>query len=179
MSTNGRVHLVIIFATALAWIVSAAHFLVAKPAFWDPVSISDYFAVYAYSTAWLSLAAASLVVGQLGRAGPGVRITAMILAAACVVTGVANALEDGVGIAAFGNVYVGGIVGATACLFILALLAFRGRWSSVAVVSVASAIGVLTVSVGGGLVVGAAWAGFGWFMRRGGRAPTPATLPAP
>ena len=80
-------------AAGLAW---AARSLLAfaHPDYFSPVTALDWAAVWTYSAAWLLLAPSVLLIARLADSR-GVTVVAGLCAAAAVVAGVANALEDG------------------------------------------------------------------------------------
>src|SRR3954469_26044718 len=91
-------------ATAFTWAASSL-LLLAGPSYWAPASVLDWAAVLAYTTAWLLFApaivlASRLVPSRSSRGGAGV------IAAAALVTGVANLLADALQLDGVGTWYV-------------------------------------------------------------------------
>jgi hypothetical protein len=130
------------------------------PAFTDPETPSDWFAVVSFSAALLALALAlpsfaRLVGGRFPFA------VSFVPAAGAAVAGVGNLLEDGAQLDWAGDrLYLPGIA-----LLPLGLVAFtvtvaavgRGGSRLLAAVPAATLIGIVLLEVGGGVLVLAAW----------------------
>jgi hypothetical protein len=110
-------------ATGLTW---AARSLVslAEPDYWGPVTTLDYVAVWSFSLGWFLLAASVLWIGRIVPTRP-ILVASLVVAIGCAAAGIANGIEDGLGLKAWGTVYVAGsLVGLVG---LLALAATVGR----------------------------------------------------
>lgn len=153
----------------LTGVVWAAHSLIgfADPNYWDPVTALDWSAVWVFSAALLLLAPSVLLLGRLASSRESM-IAATVVASGAVVAGVANAVEDGLGVEAVGVLYVIGILTAGfALLWPLAVTLGKAGSSRLAMLSVALFVGVVLATLGGGVVVlcglGAAAVAPRWF----------------
>lgn len=140
----------------------------ADPDYWDPVTALDWSAVWLYSAALLLFAPSVLLLGRLASSRP-VTTVAMVASIGALVAGLANALEDGFGVKALGTFYVVGFLTAGLAMLPLAATFRQARCSRLAALSVLLFFGVLTFTVGGGLLI---LGGFGalaiapsWFAR--------------
>lgn len=135
-------------ALGLAWTFRSVLGVVADPEYYDPVTTVDWIAVWSFSVA---LALAAVAVPVLARdAGTG-RVAAgfaWVAGAGALLAAVANGLEDGVGIASWGSIYVVGTM--TLALALLALAAALGidRRQRQAAVAILWLLGFATISVG-------------------------------
>lgn len=124
----------------------------AKPEYWNPVTALDFAAVWLYSAGFLTLALTATLLGRLVPTR-SVRQAASVMAIAALLTGVANGIEDGLGVKAAATVYVIGelalLVGTLALVVALA----RAGPARLAWMAGSLAIGLLLVSIGGGLVI--------------------------
>ena len=84
--------------------------------------------------------------------------------AAAVTNGIANLLEDGVGLKEFGGLWVVSILTLYVALIALALLSFRAGRRAHAAVAALSLVGLAFITVGGTALTGATWLLFalGW-----------------
>lgn len=114
--------LITVILTGVAWTAISMQHVLLHPEFWDPVTLSDYVAVYSFSVALLLLALSLLIFRELAPAGV-VNVPALLVVAAggFVVAGVANMLEDGLGFRGFGPVYVLGVLVGVVVLLIAAV----------------------------------------------------------
>lgn len=130
----------------------------ARPNYVEPVSLFDWIAVVSFSVALALLAGAAWLITVLGGGSRPVVASAAVLALGGVVAAVANFVEDGLGISAFGLVFAGGLLGVLAGLVALALvLALRGRYW-LAALAAATFVGLFaSIEAGGGLLILAAW----------------------
>lgn len=82
----------------LAGVTWAARSLLefAHPDYWDPVTALDWSSIWLYSAAWLLIAPAVVLLGRLAPSRQ-VMTTATVVASAALLTGAANAIEDGLG----------------------------------------------------------------------------------
>jgi hypothetical protein len=151
------------------------------PAFTDPQSAWDWFAVVAYSVALLALAAGLMVFARL----VGGRVTvvvASVAAAGAVVTAVGNLVEDALGHGWAGDaLYLPGAV-----LMLLGLVGLpvavavegRGAERLFALVPASTLVGLLLLERGGGILILAAWLGLAIVVRRTNTAePVPSIAP--
>ena len=124
----------------------------AHPNYWDPVTALDWSSIWIYSAALLSLAASVLLLGRLAPSRR-VMIAATVVAIGALGAGVANALEDGNGVSWMGTIYVLGVLTAGIGLLPLAIAFQRVPRSRLAGITAAVFLGVLTSTLGGGLIV--------------------------
>lgn len=149
----------------------------AEPDYWNPVTTLDFAAVWLYSAGFLTLA---LTVTLLGRLVPArsVRLAAIAMAIAALVTGVANGIEDGLGVKTAGTVYVIGALALLVCTLVLVVALARAGHPRLAWMMGGVAIGLLLVSGGGGLVIlgmlGALAVRPAWFLDADPGPPIPA-----
>jgi hypothetical protein len=114
----------------------------------DPQSVSDYAAVILFSAALIGVAAALAFLRQL-RAAPSRSSASIGLAAAAAgaaLAGVGNFIEDGLGVSAFGLLFVLGglalIVGVLAAATMAITTAPPWRWVGVALFLLAAGIAI-------------------------------------
>jgi hypothetical protein len=140
--------------TGVVWAVRSILEL-AHPDYWNPVTTLDWLAVWLFSLCWLHLAPAAVLLGRASGARSATTVAAVI-ATGALAAGLANAIEDGMGIAAGGSVYVVGSL--TAWFGLLALVLALGTAGRRRLAWVAGVIfvGFPFFNVGGGLVVGGA-----------------------
>jgi hypothetical protein len=147
----------------------------AHPDYWDPVSVLDWASIWLFSAALLLLVPAVLLIGRLA---PGTSVTAVarIVASGAVVAGVANGLEDGLGVSSMGMLYVAGILVAGLGLLPLAVALRRSGSVRLGWLTAALFLGILTFPLGGGLIVLVAFTCLatapGWFTQ-------PSRIPVP
>ena len=129
----------------------------ARPAYRDPVSLLDWTAVWSFSACWLLLGTSILLVGRLvpGRA---VLIVAVVVALGGLVAGIANGIEDGLGIRAWGTVYVAGSLTALFGVGLLAAAVGAVGARTLAAWCVVLMFGLFLFVVGGGVIVLAVFA---------------------
>jgi len=168
-------------ATGAAWALSSA-ILLAGPAYWDPATVLDWVAVLAYTAAWLLFGPAIVLASRLVPSRSA-RFVALLLAVAAAVTGVANVVEDGLGVAAAGTLYVTAILVATMLLVPLAYLFARDRSNALAILALVLFVGIgFTSGGGGGPLVLAAFVVLAlrtqWFLPRRPTLPPDAELAA-
>jgi hypothetical protein len=134
----------------------------ADPEFADPVDVLDWLAVLSLSAAAFLLAPAMLALGRLSETTTWWRAAAGIIAVGGLLAGAGNLLEDAVQTRAGGTFYALGLAAAFAGLVAMtfALLAEEPR--VLALVPVCTIAGLITLEVGGGLLVLAAWAWVAW-----------------
>lgn len=172
------IRLLALTATAIAWTVVSLQTVLLHPEFWDPVTLSDWFSIWAYTSAWLLTAAALLVFREVMHGANALRRTTVVVAIACVVTGVANALEDAFEIPGLGSVYVLGVVISGLGLLLLAAMTWATAARRLWFVPVLGGIAAATMVSGGGVLAIPAWIGLAVVLaqarRRGSE---PATTP--
>lgn len=140
-----------------AWAARSLQSL-SDPDFKSPNSAADWFAVTSFSAAFGLLPVGVWILLHRSLVGP---VSVRVLSVAAVVTAgsaaVANVVEDGFGVSRAGSVY---LVGTTGTLFVLLVttvaLAIRGP-RSLALVLLATLVGMLNFERGGGLLVLVAW----------------------
>jgi uncharacterized protein (TIGR03382 family) len=158
--------------TGVVWAGSSLFRVVASPTYWAPATPIEWVAVAAWS-AGLTLLAASLLlaVGAVALRGPTAAIV-HLTAAGAATAAVANLLEHGARVPAFGVVYAAGILVAWLGLAALAVLfARRRRWDAAVAFALMFA-GVALSTLGGGVLVLAGWATMA-VTHRGRRLPLP------
>jgi hypothetical protein len=151
----------------IAWAVRSALEL-ARPNYYDPVSLLDWAAVLSFSLAWLLSALAVLLLCRDVCTRP-VRAIGLVFAIAAVVAGVANLAEDAFGQSWGGVPYIVGFLVAWLSLIPLAIAIWISRARRVALLPLALFASIALFNAGGGLlilVVAAAYAIAGrWFLR--------------
>lgn len=155
--TPSSVGSAIALAVSLAWAFrSVLEFT--RPNYVEPVTVMDWIAVVSFSVALALLAAAAWLIAELsGRRRPVVA-AASILAIGSVVAAIANFIEDGLGVQAFGEVFAYGLFGVLAGLIGLAVTLVRERRYFLAALSVATFAGLfMSMEAGGGFLILAAW----------------------
>ncbi len=124
----------------------------AHPDYMDPSAALDWVAVWLYSAAWLMLAASVLLVARLV-ATREVTVAATIVATGAIAAGVANGLEDGLGMSSFGVLYVVGFMVGWLGLLGLAASLQRATCVRLAGLTLAIFVGVASLTLGGGVIV--------------------------
>jgi hypothetical protein len=142
----------------VAWCVRSLQSFT-DPQYTDPVTASDWFAVFSYSAALFATALALPLFAQL-IGGRAVFRVSLVPAVAATLTGLCNLLEDGLQIGAVGLFYGVGAgltwVGLIALTVAIAVSG-RGRRRLLAAVPAATVIGWSLFESGGGVLVLAAW----------------------
>ena len=153
--------------TGVTWAVRSVQAVLVDPDYVIPVTAADFFAVYSYSAAWLLTAASLVTLHEVARPALGRSSAAiLVVAAACAVAGLANAVEDGLQLKALGLVYViGALVGGFG-MFGLAALLWQGSARRLALVPAIGGIAMVTITIGGGVLGLVAWPGFAAFLAR-------------
>ena len=142
----------------VAWCVRSLQSF-ADPHYTDPVSASDWFAVFSFSAALFATALALPLLAEMV-GGRAVFRVSLVPAVAAALAGLGNLLEDGLQIEVAGMFY-----GVGAGLTWVGLIAFtvaiavsgRGRRRLLAAVPSATVIGWSLFDSGGGVLVLAAW----------------------
>ena len=131
----------------------------AEPNFTDPETASDWWAVVSVSLALALLPAGMALLVGLSQRGTGTGTASVLLLAAlgAGAAAIANVVEDGLGVAAAGNVYYGSILLLLLTMLALAgvLVARRPRWPGVVVL--ATLIGLVLLESGGGVLILLVW----------------------
>lgn len=99
---------VVYLALGLVWTGRSLLAVIADPQYYDPVTTIDWIAVWTYSLGFVLIAAAVPLLARDARAGRLLPGLAWVAAAGALLAALANALEDGVGIASWGSLYVVG-----------------------------------------------------------------------
>ena len=148
-------------AVGLFWVFRSLQSF-SDPNFYDPQNLNDWVAVLTYSVGMWLLAPALLLLPQNAFA----RWPARFAAAAAVVLGLTNVIEDGLQVDAAGIAYgLGGLVFLLSCVAMTVMCLVRPpRWA--ALVVVATVVGTLQLENGGGVVVLAAWCVAAWNVGR-------------
>ncbi|MEK6721743.1 MAG: hypothetical protein AABZ33_13900 [Chloroflexota bacterium] len=157
------------FIWLLTGAVWAARSLVgfADPAYWNPTTTLDWIAVWLFSACWLTLAPAVILLARLVPARP-VRAVAVVVAIAALLAGVANGIEDGLGVKSWGTFYVLGSMTAWLGWLALVVTFARARRSRLAWLAGGVVVSFLLFNVGGGFVTLLALGGLAvkprWFL---------------
>jgi hypothetical protein len=139
-------------ATGVAWAASSL-ILLARPTYWDPVTLLDWAAVIVHTLAWLLFAPSIVLVSRLAAARRA-HLLGIAIASAALVTGIANLVEDGLRLAAANTWYLYGILVATVLLVPFAYMFARERATRLAAFSVLLFLGIGFTAAGiGGVIV--------------------------
>jgi hypothetical protein len=132
------------------------------------VNLLDWVAVVSFSLGLAALAPGAWLIAELAGRGRFVVSAAVILAVGGIVAAVANFIEDGLGVKAFGDVFALGLFGVLSGLVALAvLLAVARRFVLVALPGATIAGLMLINDAGGGFLILAAWLVVAARLRRG------------
>ena len=132
----------------------------ADPAYTEPGTVSDWFAVLSFSAALFAVAFALPLLAHYTGGGLAVRRISLIPAVGAAIAGLGNLLEDALQLG-----FAGWFYGAGAAITGLGLIAFtvaiavagRGRRRLLAAIPLATLIGWSLFESGGGVLVLAAW----------------------
>jgi hypothetical protein len=138
------------------------------PNFWNATSLLDYVAVVSWSLALASLAAGAWLVAKLASGRRAVTAAAVVLGLGGLVAAVANLIEDGLGLKAFGEIYAYGLGGILVGLLWLAIALVVARRWWLAALSLATLAGLFGTEYGGGLLILAGWAILAIVLKRKG-----------
>jgi len=127
----------------------------AHPAYTAPVTTLDWLAVWSFSLAFVFTALAVVTSPTLTPTS-GSRLAALIIAAASLVAGIANALEDGFGVSAMFTVFAVSALIALYGPFVVAAIVARAARGRLAAWWAAIGLGFLTFPAGGSVIVFAA-----------------------
>lgn len=155
--------------TGLAW-ASRSLMALADPDYWEPASALDWSAVWLFSIALVLLAPSVLLMARLAPTRLVVTC-ATIVAIGAVSGGVANALEDGLGMPSLGTLYVVGVMVAWLGLVPLAVAFGLAHATRLAGLCVVLGVGILLINAGGSVLVLIALGSLAirpaWFATRG------------
>ena len=153
--------------TGVTWAVFSLQAILVHPDYWDPVTAADFFAVYAYSAAWLLTAASLPTLREVARPALASSSAAILaVAAACAVAGVANGVEDGLGLKGFGPLYVIGVLVSGFGMFVIAAMLWPSPVRRLTFVPAVGGIAMAGAVIGGGVLGLVAWLGFGVILIR-------------
>lgn len=163
MSLWARVAVLVL--TGTAW---GARSLVAlsDPAYTDPVSLLDWFAVVSFSAAFLLTAAGLLILRESVRAGLNVTVAIVVVAVACVIAGAMNIVEDGLGVPSLGPLYVVSALVVWLGVFVIAGMIAISPDRSLAFVPLLTGVGFTLLEIGGGVLITAGWWSFAIILVR-------------
>jgi hypothetical protein len=157
----------------VAWLVAGATWAalsmvdLAHPDYWDPITPLDWTAVWLFSVALVLFAPAVVLLGRLVPSRRVLKV-ALMVGIASIVAGVANAVEDGFGVGAWGTPYVIGFLTAWFGLLALAGAMRQARHTRLAAAVVGLTVGVALFPLGGGVIVLVAFGGLAlaprWFV---------------
>ena len=140
----------------------------AGPNFWNASSLLDHLAVVSWSGALASLTAGAWLLATLASGRTAVTAGAVVLALGGLVAAVANLIEDGLGLKAFGEIYAYGLGGVLVGLLWLAIALVVARRWWLAALSLATLAGLFGTEYGGGLLILAGWAILAIILKRNG-----------
>lgn len=160
------VRLGIVLMTGVAWAVQAVQMILVQPEYLNPETAGDYFTVYAYSASLLLTAASLLTVRDVARPLLAPSSAILVVAGACALAGVANALEDGLGLKVFGLAYIIGVMVAALGMIVIAAKFWASPVRRLTFVPAVGSIALMTVNIGGGILGLVAWLGFGVILIR-------------
>lgn len=143
------------------------------PDFWNAVSAFDYAAVWMHSLALLLVAPALVILVRQAQAGRAATVVAWIMAVGAALSAVANGIEDGLHLKAFGALYVLGVVPYAYGMIVLAVLLGIGTRKAFALVPTLTFVGGLAYDSGGGILIGVTWVVFGILVMTGRSEPVP------
>jgi len=129
------------------------------PDYMDPRTAADWFAVLSFSAGLVGLAFALPLFAQLAD-GRAVFRMSLVPAAGFALAGVSNLLEDGLQLdVAFWFFVAGSLLSLVGLIAFTVVLAARGRGRRrlLALLPAATLVGQLLFSVGGGILIMAAW----------------------
>jgi hypothetical protein len=166
-SSSGFLARVAILAlTGASWAARSLQGMLFDPDYWDPVTANDFVSIYLYSIAWLLTAGSLLILREVARPARDLSTAILVVAGACLMTGVANGIEDAIGVSGFGTLYVIGIL--TSVLGMVAIAAMlRGTPAGrLAFVPAVGGLAMFLMVLGGGVLGLVAWGGFAVILVR-------------
>ena len=149
----------VLVLTGAAWGARSLQAL-AHPAYTNPVTPFDWLAVVGFSAAFLLTAAGLLVLRESVRPGLNITVATAVVAVACVVAGLMNLFEDGLGTASLGPIYAVSALIAWLGFFVIAGMIGVSKDRSLAFVPLLTGIGFALFGIGGGVLTLAAWWAF-------------------
>ena len=169
---------IIVALTGVTWAARSLQGVLFNPDYWNPVTPAAFFSVYLYSAAFLLTGASMLILRDVTREAPALTTPILVVAAACVVTGVANGIEDALGLRGFGLVYVVGIVVSGIGMFVIAAMFRATPARRLMFVPLLGGIALAFMTQGGGVLGIVAWLGFGVVLIRERGGPNAAAIRA-
>jgi len=168
----------IVLLTGVTWAAHGVQKVLVQPDYMDPATVADYFTVYAYSAALLLTAASLLTLRDVARPLRPQASNILVVAVACAVAGVANGLEDGLGVRVFGLAYVIGVVVGAGGMIVIAFQFWASPARRLTFVPAVGGLAFMAVNVGGGVLGLVAWLGFGMILVRERLRPQVSPVPA-
>ena len=151
----GRVAIIVL--TGVTWAVRSLQAVLFDPDYWDPASPADFFAVYSFSAALLLTAGSLLILREVVRPAPQPSAAILVVAGACAVTGIANGVEDGLGLKVFGSLYVVGILISVPGMFVIAAMLRTAPGRGLTFVPALGGVAMVLMTIGGGVLGLPAW----------------------
>lgn len=130
------------------------------------MTAADFFSVYAYSAAWLLSAASLLTLREVAHPAPPLSKVILVVAVACAVTGVANGVEDALGLRGFGPLYVIAFLVSGLGMFAIAVMFRASPARRLMFVPAVGGLAMVLITLGGGVLGLVAWLGFGVILIR-------------
>lgn len=161
--------LVVLGATGIAWTAISLQSVLLHPDYWDPVTLSDWLAIWGYTATWLLTAGSLIVLREVAAPDEALRAAIAIVVVTSAMTGLANGLEDGLGVGSLGTVYVVGILASVVGMVIVAAMTWSGRTRRLAFVPLLGGLAAFSMVLGGGFLALIAWPGFGGLLWRARR----------
>lgn len=160
------VRLGIALVTGVTWAAHGVQKILVQPDYVNPETAGDYFTVYAYSASLLLTAASLLTLRDVARPLLPQAANILVVAVACAVAGVANGLEDGLGVSEFGLPYVIGVVVGAGGMIVIAVMFWASPARGLTFVPASGGLAMMAVNIGGGVLGLVAWLGFGVILIR-------------
>jgi len=152
--------------TGVAWLAYGVQKILLQPDYVNPVTAADYFTVYAYSASLLLTAVSLLVLRDVAQPLLSRASNILEVAVACAVAGIANGLEDGLGLRGFGLPYVTGVMVGAGGMLVAAVAVWASPARPLTFVPAVGGLAIATVSLGGGVLGLVAWLGLGAILVR-------------
>ena len=154
----------------------------AHPDYWEPATTLDWSAVWLTSLGWILFAPAVLLLGRLAPTR-AVTVVSIVVAIGALMTGLANGIEDGFDVQAFGLFYIIGILTAGLGLLPLASAFASARRPRLMWLSLLLFVGILMTTIGGGVLMaiglGSVALAPQWYQRVSATTATTAAEPEP
>ena len=138
-------------AAGSMWALRSA-MVFAHPTYTDPVTPFDWFAVWGFSLAFL-LSALAIAASPALTPTRTSRLTALVVAGAAAIAGIANALEDGYGVEAMFAVFAVSALIALYGPFVVAVTLAIGTHARLAGWWAGVGLGFFTFPIGGSVIV--------------------------